>query len=220
MHEHFTFDLAQHLVLSPMMLSEDITTLRVSSSWQTHEHHKVLQRRAFGVVWGHRRWWEHFHNLACHTGVSWSISPQRPCAALHVLQELSPPSFHQWSFASFLCHSAGHIPGKQRGRMHHKNVSKKFCNNGENVAKRDHIQRLNIKNDQKPQLLLTTSSRNWFRFVYCKSILKMILAILWNILFSYPLSGHFKSSLQSWGWKLSVIQSVELFCKILEAGMT
>ena len=123
------------------------------------------------MVWGHRRWWEHFHNLACHTGVSWSISPQRPCAALHVLQELSPPSFHQWSFASFLCHSAGHIPGKQRGRMHHKNVSKKFCNNGENVAKRDHIQRLNIKNDQKPQLLLTTSSRNWFRFVYCKSIL-------------------------------------------------
>ena len=68
MHEDFTFDLAQHLVLSPMMLSEDITTLRVSSSWQTHEHHKVLQRRAFGVVWGHRRWWEHFHNLACHTG--------------------------------------------------------------------------------------------------------------------------------------------------------
>ena len=55
-----------------------------------------------------------------------------------------------------------------------------------NVAKRDHIQRLNIKNDQKPQLLLTTLSRNWFRFVYCKSILKMILAILWNILFSYP----------------------------------
>ena len=51
--------------------------------------------------------------------------------------------------------------------------------------------------------------------------LKMILAILWNILFSYPLSGHFKSSLQSWGWKLSVIlQSVELFCKILEAGLT
>ena len=172
------------------------------------------------MVWGHRRWWEHFHNLACHTGVSWSISPQRPCAALHVLQELSPPSFHQWSFASFLCHSAGHIPGKQRGRMHHKNDSKKFCNNGENVAKRDHIQRLNIKNDQKPQLLLTTSSQNWFRFVYCKSILKMILAILWNILFSYPLSGHFKSSLQSWGWKLSVIQSVELFCKILEAGLT
>ena len=37
---------------------------------------------------------------------------------------------------------------------------KRFCNNGENVAKRDHIQRLNIKNDQKPQLLLTTSSRN------------------------------------------------------------
>ena len=131
-----------------------------------------------------------------------------------------PSKLPSMILCQFSMSSAGHIPGKQRGRMHHKNVSKKFCNNGENVAKRDHIQRLNIKNDQKPQLLLTTSSRNWFRFVYCKSILKMILAILWNILFSYPLSGHFKSSLQSWGWKLSVIQSVELFCKILEAGLT